>query len=264
MALEYINPVTYRDPSDGKILILDIETSNGVHCLSVKKVIDQNHCLRPEVRDDEKTWSNPEHPTKFYEEAKDHSCEGIDWKVYVPINLATAHIGEYEVKPEGIEGMVQDPDKEEGVWLAPEVKKAVESQYDLGKLTAEEYVWENRNSLCRNFTQKSFETPFTKVFGDLFTNSPLFKITKTCGYVSNYDDFKHLKIVQEQFADKVKDIERLYPELREINVLTVSDYLINEAENQLMAAIPLRISVVRQPGFTIRKTGGGIYVVEST
>jgi len=257
----------YRDPLDKKLVIIDIEKANGTFYTCIKKVIDQTHCIRDCMIEDADIQSTADSPLRFYEEATRHSCHGIDWHLDIPIDIRTGHIiKDYRIRPEGIDGMVQEPKIKEGVWLAQDMRKAIEERDDLGGMTPEQYVWEHPESVCYLFIKSRFETPFTQVFNDMFTDKPLSKRTKVCGYVQKYSDFKHLELVRQQFAEKVTDIQRLYPELLNIDLIEVMDYKVKTVSEELEQQIKnLGLIIYSQEApnrvVEVKKTSSGIITI---
>lgn len=223
MDLEMLRYNLYRDPADKRLVVLGIDEVQNIACIG--KVIDQNHCLNEEVSTDPIYMSTADDPLRFARKTSKHSCEGIYWHIHIPLTADGKRIyKQFAVKPESIDGMVQDPEHFEGIWLADDVKKAVENTYELDGQRAEEYILHNREAICPELLSWEMETPFTTVYRDKLSGKVTHKKHKKCGYVHGDDVAMELEIVQQQFQDKVKDIKRLYSELLKIDFRVVVAY----------------------------------------
>lgn len=224
--LQLIKPGLYRDSNDGRIVGLISIMKGGQRMACIHKFITPDECLRPSIRDDTDYQPTAKKPLNFVMEAKQHSCQGIYWHVHIPAITDGSRIRKgVKITPESIDGMVSSAKIREGVRLDPIAKRILEQTIDLASegVTAEQYVWDEK-PFCEDLYTTQMRGPFTIEYRDVISGGLIYTRTKSCGYIHG-DETKNLmiKIVQDQFAEKVADIKRIYGDLVQVDLRDVPD-----------------------------------------
>jgi hypothetical protein len=235
--LQCLGPETYKDPADNRLLTIWLYNGeNGLEA-RVKKLINPSDCLNPSIRDEPDLQPDNENPLRFYDETQGHSCLGLYWRFDVPVTPEKRLKPDVDLETLKIHGVVSDGSMTKRTVISPFLREAILEDFihrlpddvfhdivpdDLDltlaesqELVAQNYVRRFGTSLCKHSYTVSFpESPFTRVYTLRGNSEFLMSKTKRCGYTfSDHEVHMQLPVVEQQFAQKRADMQRLYPVL---------------------------------------------------